>query len=90
MRKREPISIYDKIGGHEAIEVVVEDFYVRVLADDQLSAFFSGTNMSRLKGTASSPARGMSQPRDFSFGTPASASALSISSATAWWASKFQ
>lgn len=50
MRKREPISIYDKIGGHEAIEVVVEDFYVRVLADDQLSAFFSGTNMSRLKG----------------------------------------
>lgn len=50
LRKREPISIYDKIGGHEAIEVVVEDFYVRVLADDQLSAFFSGTNMSRLKG----------------------------------------
>ncbi|COW23989.1 Uncharacterised protein [Mycobacterium tuberculosis] len=40
--------------------------------------------------SASSPARGMSQPRDFSFGTPASASALSISSATAWWASKFQ
>lgn len=42
LRKREPISIYDKIGGHEAIEVVVEDFYVRVLADDQLSAFFIG------------------------------------------------
>jgi hemoglobin len=49
-RKAEPASIYDKIGGYEAIEVVVEDFYARVLADDQLSGFFSGTNMSRLKG----------------------------------------
>ena len=36
--------------GYEAIEVVVEDFYVRVLADDQLSGFFTGTNMNRLKG----------------------------------------
>ncbi|MBB5918423.1 hemoglobin [Nocardia transvalensis] len=42
--------IYDRIGGHEALEAVVEDFYVRVLADDQLSPFFTGTNMSRLKG----------------------------------------
>jgi hemoglobin len=45
-----PTSIYDRIGGYEAIEVVVEDFYVRVLADAQLSGFFTGTNMSRLKG----------------------------------------
>ena len=49
-RKPEPVSIYDRIGGHEAIEVVVEDFYLRVLADDQLSGFFTGTNMNRLKG----------------------------------------
>jgi hemoglobin len=49
-RKPEPTSIYDRIGGYQAIEVVVEDFYVRVLADDQLSGFFTGTNMSRLKG----------------------------------------
>jgi hemoglobin len=49
-RKLEPVSIYNKIGGHEAIEAVVEDFYVRVLADDQLASFFTGTNMSRLKG----------------------------------------
>ncbi|KLO32804.1 group I truncated hemoglobin [Mycobacterium haemophilum] len=48
--RREPASIYDRIGGYEAIEVVVEDFYARVLADDQLSSFFAGTNMSRLKG----------------------------------------
>jgi hemoglobin len=49
-RKPEPNTIYDRIGGHEAIEVVVEDFYVRVLADAQLAGFFTGTNMNRLKG----------------------------------------
>lgn len=49
-RKRTPITIYDQIGGYQAIEVVVEDFYARVLADDQLAGFFTGTNMSRLKG----------------------------------------
>jgi len=49
-RFRAPTSLYDKIGGYEAIEVVVEDFYVRVLADDQLAGFFAGTNMNRLKG----------------------------------------
>ena len=49
-RFRTPVSIYDKIGGPEAIEVVVEDFYARVLADGQLAGFFAGTNMNRLKG----------------------------------------
>lgn len=49
-RKPAPTPVYDRIGGHEAIEIVVEDFYGRVLADDQLSGFFTGTNMSRLKG----------------------------------------
>jgi hemoglobin len=49
-RKPEPNTIYDRIGGHEALEVVVDDFYVRVLADGQLSGFFTGTNMNRLKG----------------------------------------
>lgn len=49
-RNPEPATIYERIGGHEALEVVVADFYVRVLADDRLSGFFTGTNMSRLKG----------------------------------------
>lgn len=49
-RQENSSSIYDRIGGHEALEVVVEDFYARVLADDQLSSFFAGTNMNRLKG----------------------------------------
>jgi hemoglobin len=43
-------SIYEQIGGQEALIAVVDDFYVRVLADPQLAPFFSGTNMSRLKG----------------------------------------
>ncbi|OBG31425.1 hemin receptor [Mycobacterium alsense] len=43
-------TIYDRIGGYEAIEAVVEDFYVRVLGDERLAGFFTGTNMNRLKG----------------------------------------
>jgi hemoglobin len=43
-------TIYKRIGGREALEVVVEDFYCRVLDDDHLSGFFAGTNMKRLKG----------------------------------------
>ncbi|WP_054813780.1 group I truncated hemoglobin [Nocardia arizonensis] len=42
--------IFDQIGGYEALEAVVADFYVRVLADEQLAGFFTGTNMSRLRG----------------------------------------
>lgn len=43
-------SIYETIGGTEALEIVVEDFYSRVLADEELAGFFTGTNMARLKG----------------------------------------
>jgi hemoglobin len=49
-RRPEPATVYDRIGGHEALEVVVEDFYARVLADPQLAGFFAGTNMNRLRG----------------------------------------
>lgn len=49
-RKDKSISIYDKVGGYQALEVVVEDFYARVLDDDELAGFFAGTNMNRLKG----------------------------------------
>ena len=49
--EREGMStIYEQIGGTAALEIVVEDFYARVLADQELAGFFSGTNMSRLKG----------------------------------------
>ncbi|BBX31969.1 hemoglobin glbN [Mycolicibacterium mageritense DSM 44476 = CIP 104973] len=43
-------SIYDQIGGAESLEAVVDDFYDRVLADERLAGFFTGTNMARLKG----------------------------------------
>lgn len=43
-------TIYDAIGGDTALVAVVDDFYGRVLADPQLSGFFAGANMSRLKG----------------------------------------
>jgi hemoglobin len=43
-------SIYEQIGGAEALEQVVADFYERVLADAELVGFFAGANMSRLKG----------------------------------------
>jgi hemoglobin len=50
LRKSKADTIYERIGGYEALEVVVEDFYCRVLDDDHLSSFFAGANMSRLKG----------------------------------------
>ncbi|MGN2641334.1 group I truncated hemoglobin [Nocardia takedensis] len=43
-------SLYEQIGGAEAVATVVDDFYVRVLADPELAGFFTGVNMSRLKG----------------------------------------
>ncbi|TQM33450.1 group I truncated hemoglobin [Nocardia bhagyanarayanae] len=46
----EAAPIYERIGGRQALETVVEDFYTRVLADEELRPFFAGTNMSRMKG----------------------------------------
>lgn len=43
-------TIFSQIGGYEALEVVVADFYDRVLADSELAGFFTGTNIARLKG----------------------------------------
>lgn len=43
-------SIYEQIGGQEALITVVDDFYRRVLSDPGLAPFFTGTNLPRLKG----------------------------------------
>jgi hemoglobin len=43
-------SIYEQIGGQEALIVVVDDFYTRVLDDPEQAPFFRGSPMSRLKG----------------------------------------
>lgn len=42
-------TIYEAIGGDPALVAVVDDFYVRVLADAELAPFFAGTNMAKLK-----------------------------------------
>lgn len=39
------MSLYDDLGGAEAISAVVDAFYVKVLADDRVNAFFEQTNM---------------------------------------------
>ena len=41
-------SLYDKLGGPEALEAAVDLFYEKVLDDDRLKHFFEGTNMMRL------------------------------------------
>ena len=43
------MSIYDSIGGASAVRAAVDDFYARVLADRRLAAFFTGTDLQRLK-----------------------------------------
>ncbi|MFD7865527.1 group 1 truncated hemoglobin [Streptomyces sp. NPDC059783] len=44
-----PTSIFDRIGGADAVAAVVDLFYVRVLADDELAPYFTGTDVDRLK-----------------------------------------
>ena len=42
-------SLYARVGGHDALEVIVEDFYCRVLHDDHLAGFYAGSNMRCVK-----------------------------------------
>ena len=48
-RKVAAQSIFDRLGGMEAIRAAVEKFYRRVLADPQLQPFFTNTNMKWLQ-----------------------------------------
>ncbi|WP_255170030.1 group I truncated hemoglobin [Natrononativus amylolyticus] len=41
--------VYHEIGGREAVEAVVADFYDRVLADEQLQPYFEGMDMTELR-----------------------------------------
>ena len=40
-------TLYDKLGGQQAIEQVVDDFYKLVLADDSVNHFFADTDMEK-------------------------------------------
>ncbi|WP_293001915.1 group 1 truncated hemoglobin [Mycobacterium sp.] len=48
-RRPGTVSLYAKLGGHDALEVVVEDFYCRVLDDDHLAGFYAGSDMRCVK-----------------------------------------
>jgi hemoglobin len=43
------MSAYDRIGGAPAVTEAVERFYKRLLADDELAGFFTGTDLAVLK-----------------------------------------
>lgn len=42
-------SVYREIGGRDAVERVVDDFYDRVLSDDRLAEYFEGMEMEELR-----------------------------------------
>src|SRR5215467_4683535 len=42
-------SLYERLGGKEAITAVVDDFVGRVAADNRINSFFATTDIPRLK-----------------------------------------
>jgi hemoglobin len=42
-------NLYEQLGGKEGVETVVDEFYDRVLADEQLAGYFEDTELSDLK-----------------------------------------
>jgi hemoglobin len=45
----EQTTVYERIGGASAVDQLVDDFYVRVLSDQQLRPFFENSSVDRLK-----------------------------------------
>jgi hemoglobin len=44
-------NLYERLGGRDGIRAVVDDFYDRLLADDQLQPFFADADMELLRRT---------------------------------------
>ncbi|MFB6280403.1 MAG: truncated hemoglobin [Haloferacaceae archaeon] len=44
-------TMYDRLGGRDGIRAVVDDFYDRLLADDELGPFFEDADMEKLRRT---------------------------------------
>ena len=42
-------TLYQKLGGEPAIQAVVDEFYKRVLADNELKHYFAKSDMNQLK-----------------------------------------
>jgi hemoglobin len=49
MDKETQASLYDRLGGKEAIVAVVDDFIANVAADERISGFFANTDITDLK-----------------------------------------
>ncbi len=43
-------SIYDRIGGRDAVLAAVDIFYQKVLSDESINGFFASTDMDRQRG----------------------------------------
>ena len=48
------VSLYDRLGGANAIQPVTQAFYQKVLADEALAPYFAFVNMERLIGMQTS------------------------------------
>lgn len=44
-------TLYERLGGHDAIRAVVDDFYDRLQADDDLGPYFEDSDMELLRRT---------------------------------------
>jgi hemoglobin len=44
-------TLYERLGGKEGIRAVVDDFYDRLVADEQLGPYFEGADLDRLRRT---------------------------------------
>jgi len=42
-------SLYEKLGGKEAVDIAVDKFYDKVLKDDRVNYFFANTDMKKQK-----------------------------------------
>ena len=43
-------TLFEKIGGEEAMDVAVDKFYEKVLADERIKHFFVDTDVEKLRG----------------------------------------
>jgi hemoglobin len=43
-------TLYEQLGGKPAVDAAVDRFYQKVLADNRISHFFAGVDMTRQKG----------------------------------------
>lgn len=44
-------NLYERLGGHDGIWAVVDDFYDRLLGDDELGPFFENADIEKLRQT---------------------------------------